>query len=69
MPDRAEFLRRLKLLLKEFDAEITAEDHWQGYAECGQDIRITVEFSGYLLEDIEFGKSISAEGQTINNGR
>lgn len=46
-----EFTRKLKSLLAEYDdpndpgawkASIEARDHWQGYAECGQDIRITV---------------------------
>jgi len=41
------FRRELAELLKKYDAEITAEDHWTGYAECGSgDIRITVEFKG-----------------------
>ena len=59
MKVREEFLDRLKLLLKEFEAEITAEDHWQGYAECGQDIRITVEFNDYRIDDIDLGKHVT----------
>ena len=64
MKDRDEFLCRLKSLLEEFDAEITAEDHWQGYAECGQDIRITVEFDDYRVEDIDLGKQIDGRADS-----
>ena len=38
----ARFLREFKLLLEMYNAEISAEDFWQGYAECGRDIRMTV---------------------------
>ena len=37
-----QFTMELKALLKKYDAEISAEDHYQGYPECGEDIRITV---------------------------
>ena len=37
-----EFLSELKALLKKYNAEIEAEDHWKGYSECGRDIRMTV---------------------------
>ncbi len=39
---KTEFLKRLRNLLADFGASIQAEDHWQGYAECGSDIRMTV---------------------------
>lgn len=64
------FRKELKNLLKKYDAEITAEDHWQGYAECGQDIRITVSISGiwdnqggvYRPQiDIDFGRFIDKD--------
>lgn len=38
-----EFRQRLAALLAEFDAELSAEDHYSGYAECGEDVRMTVE--------------------------
>lgn len=41
-----EFITKLRALLVEFDARLTAEDHYPGYAECGEDIRITVEMQG-----------------------
>jgi hypothetical protein len=38
------FLEELAALLKKYNAEIEADDHYQGYPECGQDIRITIDF-------------------------
>jgi hypothetical protein len=39
------FLADLHALLEKYNAEITTEDHWTGYAECGSDIRMTVEIA------------------------
>jgi len=36
-----EFMADLNSLLLKYGAEIEAEDHFEGYAECGEDIRIT----------------------------
>jgi len=43
-----EFLTKLKSLLREYSTEdieatIEAEDHYPGYPECGEDIRMTVD--------------------------
>jgi hypothetical protein len=38
----AEFKADLHTLLDKFCAELTAKDHWGGYPECGEDIRMTV---------------------------
>jgi len=38
----AAFRAELKALLAKYGAEIEAEDHYPGYAECGEDIRMTV---------------------------
>ena len=43
-----EFMTKLQLLLKEYshgdwEASIGAEDHYPGYPECGEDIRMTVD--------------------------
>ena len=32
----------LNALLAKYNAELEAEDHWTGYPECGEDIRMTV---------------------------
>ncbi len=55
MDRREEFLNKLQLLLEEFEAEISADDHWKGYAECGQDIRMTVEFDSFEIKEINLG--------------
>ena len=38
-----EFREELNELLKRWGAEIEAEDHYPGYPECGEDIRMTVK--------------------------
>ena len=38
----AEFKADLQTLLDKFCAELTAKDHWRGYQECGEDVRMTV---------------------------
>jgi hypothetical protein len=50
------FLSDLKALLKKYNAEITCADHYQGYPECGEDVRMTVEIpskydSGELIQE------------------
>ena len=62
----ARFMRDLQALLAKYgEAELSAEDHWTGYAECGQDIRMTVfipatyDDDGDILKDsaeIDLGK-------------
>lgn len=42
-----QFIAELRELFAKYDfggwkASISAEDHWQGYAECGEDVRMTV---------------------------
>lgn len=37
-----EFRAELNALLKKYNAEMEAGDHWLDYAECGSDIRIDV---------------------------
>lgn len=39
----AAFRRDLIELLAKYNAEIEAEDHYPGYSECGEDIRMTVD--------------------------
>jgi hypothetical protein len=50
------FLNDLKALLNKYNAEITCADHYQGYPECGEDVRMTVEIpskydSGELIQE------------------
>jgi hypothetical protein len=37
------FLADLRELLKKYGASIDAKDHYPGYSECGEDIRMTVD--------------------------
>ena len=58
---RKNFLNDLKDLLGKYGAEIVAEDHWTGYAECGQDVRMTVEFENWKMEDLDLGRYVDKE--------
>lgn len=55
------FLADLQALLKKYGAEITAKDEWTGYAECGEDVRMTVEFKDYNLDDIDLGTWVDGD--------
>ena len=44
---REELRADLRAVLKKYGAEIRAEDHWRGYAGCGEDVRMTVEVSNH----------------------
>lgn len=61
MAKRDELLKELHDLLKKYDAEITSDDHWTGYPECGRDVRMTIEFNDGC-EDIDLGTWIDSEG-------
>lgn len=37
------FRAELQALLDKYGAELEAKDHFQGYAECGEDVRMTVD--------------------------
>ena len=43
-----QFKKELRDLLSKYGAgtEIEAKDHWMGYAECGEDVRMTVCIDG-----------------------
>lgn len=36
------FMAELQHLLVKWGAELEAKDHWEGYPECGEDVRMTV---------------------------
>lgn len=38
----SEFKAELQALLDKWDAELSADDHYRGYPECGEDVRMTV---------------------------
>lgn len=61
-----QFLKELRDLLGRYNVELTAEDHWTGYAECGEDVRITANFNDFRVKDLDLGDSFSA---TYTNGK
>ena len=61
----AEFLKDLNELLERYNAEMSADDHFSGYAECGEDIRITVDIPGIYNED----GNVVRETTEINLGK
>jgi hypothetical protein len=61
----AEFLQELQELLRKWDATLEAEDHFVGYPECGQDIRMTV----YIPQVYDGYGNIEREGVEINLGK
>lgn len=69
---REDFLSSLKALMKSYGAVMEAEDHYPGYAECGQDIRIEVTIPTRYDRDgevvtagctIDLGSSFEAEDE------
>jgi hypothetical protein len=56
----ADFTAELQNLLKKHGATIRATDQWTGYAECGKDLRIEVEFEDYKKPDIDLGEWVDA---------
>ena len=38
----SQFKAELAALLSKYDATLEAEDHYSGYPECGEDVRMTV---------------------------
>ena len=56
MTKSEKFIKDLHELLDKYGAEITADDHWGGYAECGRDVRMTVEFMD--CDDVDLGARI-----------
>lgn len=58
-----EFKFKLKKLMSEYGCIFTADDYWQGYAECGRDIQIHIEMQGVysLFEQLEFKSQITAD--------
>ena len=58
---KIEFVAELQALLKKYDAEITCQNNWQGYPECGSDIQMVIEFQPYY-DEIKIGTWIDKDG-------
>ena len=53
------FKKELAALCKKYNCEIEASDHFTGYAECGKDIRIVVDFkSDYTVNPVYIGEEL-----------
>jgi hypothetical protein len=55
----AKFREELEALLAEYEAELVAEDHYSGWQECGEDVRISVEFAyraDDYIDDLDLGR-------------
>jgi hypothetical protein len=64
------FKAELAALCRKYHCDITAEDHYQGYPECGEGIRMTVNFDGdYTVdpvlpdEELDLGRYFDGKGK------
>lgn len=48
---KCQFLKDLRDLLATYGATLEAEDHWTGYPECGEDVRMTVDIPAIYDND------------------
>ena len=62
MSRATQFKEELKALVLKYRCSIEAKDHWEGYSECGEDVRMTVDFEQdyslelpYLGEELDLG--------------
>lgn len=46
----SQFRAELQSLLDKYRAELEARDHWEGYSECGEDVRMTVTIPAVYCE-------------------
>ena len=55
------FLKELKDLLKKYDAELSIENNYQGYPECGDNTKMIVQFDDFTLNELPLGKWIDGD--------
>jgi hypothetical protein len=56
------FIKEFRDLLRKYEIHISADDHYNGYPECGQDIKISIESMNHDIDiDLEFDWIDSAE--------
>ena len=53
------FKKELAELLRKYNANIEAKDHYQGYPECGEDIRMEVWLNECV--DLDLGAYVDGE--------
>lgn len=63
MTNNTKFLYDLQKLLEKYKVDITVDDHWTGYAECGQDLRISFDFAdSYEILEFKYVDSETLRG-------
>jgi|JI10StandDraft_1071094.scaffolds.fasta_scaffold226106_2 hypothetical protein len=60
----AAFRTELQALLDKYGAELEAKDHYRGFPECGEDVRMTVDIPAIWNRDGDLVR----EGAEINLG-
>ncbi len=60
---RAEFRADLQAVLDKHGAELEAADHYQGYSECGEDVRMVAHIAAFYDQ----GELVS-EGTEVDLG-
>ena len=60
-----QFKAELQSLLDKYGAELEAEDHYPGYAECGEDVRMTA----YIPTQYDESYNMVRESANINLGQ
>ena len=72
------FREELQALLDKYGAELEAADHYQGYPECGEDVRMTVTVPGKYDEahdcvrewtEIDLGKHLWPTTPNVQGNR
>jgi len=54
MDEEHPIMKELRELLVKHNATLSADDHWTGYAECGSDVRMTIDLD-WPARDIDLG--------------
>jgi len=49
----SEFRKEFMALVDKYKAEVEIKDHWQGYAECGSDIKCMVSIGAIYSDNFE----------------
>jgi hypothetical protein len=58
---KPDFIKELQSLLKKHGATIRVTDQWTGYAECGKELHIEVEFDDHKKPNIDLGERVDAK--------
>jgi len=48
---KLKFIEDFKALIQKYDADLEIEDHFSGYAECGRNMRLDIDFPSKYDKD------------------